>query len=218
MTDEHDHGASALFDDWQPLTDDAVRAGARPGESWEQDRERLQGLDKAEAAAGYSQWWHDRHPRDSRPRALLSRDLPAWPLVAPQTSALRDRAAREMGPWPHPAPLVRALGPGWKACAEVLPWEDTRRAVRYVVYCPAYGGELFVCRFQLFSPARWWCEQMDMGIAGVTHWRLAEDFDHRGVMLDGPPPVAPLDAEAMATLLHWWGWYGRYKGLLSVDD
>lgn len=54
------------------------------------------------------------------------------------------------------APLVAALGPGWKACAEVLPWEDVNGLLRYEVYSPAYDSTLLLCRFQLFSPARWW--------------------------------------------------------------
>ena len=75
------------------------------------------------------------------------------------------------------APLVAALGPGWKDCGQVQPWQDCGSALRYVVYSPSYLGALLVCRFDLFSPARWWHEGMQLGISGVTHWRLANDDD-----------------------------------------
>lgn len=123
-----------------------------------------------------------------------------------------------MGPWPHPAPMVRALGSGWMDAAQVQPWEDTGSRLRYVVYSPAYGGTLLLCRFHLFSPARWWHEAMQLGISGVTHWRLADKADVDFAELEGPPMVTPPDAEALAQLLHWWRWYGRYKGLLSADN
>lgn len=42
MTDEHDSALTGAGDSGQPLTDDQVRASARPGESWEQARRRLE--------------------------------------------------------------------------------------------------------------------------------------------------------------------------------
>lgn len=110
------------------------------------------------------------------------------------------------------APLVVALGSGWKACAEALPWEDVSGLLRYEVYSPAYAGTLFLCRFQLFSPARWWHAGHECGIGGVTHWRLAADDDQDFAELVGSPPVSPSEPEALARLRHWWRWYSAYKG------
>ncbi|WP_426103012.1 hypothetical protein [Pseudomonas sp. PSPC3-3] len=110
------------------------------------------------------------------------------------------------------APLVADLGPGWKDCAQVQPWQDCGSALRYVVYSPSYMGTLLVCRFDLFSPTRWWHEGMQVGISGVTHWRLADEDDQDFTELDCMPMVSPPKADALAQLLHWWGWYRRYKG------
>lgn len=110
------------------------------------------------------------------------------------------------------APLVAALGPGWKDCAQVLPWQDDRSALRYVVYSPSYLGTLLVCRFDLFSPARWWHEGMQIGISGVTLWRLGTEADQDFSELDGPLMVAQPEAAALEQLLHWWDWYRQYKG------
>lgn len=110
------------------------------------------------------------------------------------------------------APLVAALGPGWMNCAQVLPWQDDRSVLRYMVYSPAYIGSLLVCRFDLYSPARWWHEGMQVGISGVTHWRLATETDQDFSELDAPVVVTTPNAEALAQLLHWWGWYRKYKG------
>lgn len=112
----------------------------------------------------------------------------------------------------HAAPLVSALGPGWKDCFQVLPWQDNGSALRYVVYSPTYMGTLLVCRFDLFSSARWWHEGMRIGISGVTHWRLATDDDQDFTALDGPLQVTPPNADALAQLHYWWGWYRQYKG------
>ncbi|MFJ7286329.1 hypothetical protein [Pseudomonas sp. NPDC099000] len=109
------------------------------------------------------------------------------------------------------APLVVALGLGWKDAAEVLPWQDGG-LLRYVVYSPAYGGTLLLCQFQVFSPARWWHDGMQVGISGVTCWRLATEDDQDFSALDGPPSVTPSDPEALAQLRHWWRWYSAYKG------
>lgn len=130
------------------------------------------------------------------PTGQLYRVPPRGPVTAHQVS-----------------PLVAALGPGWKDCAQVQPWEDYDSALRYVVYSPSYMGTLLVCRFDLFSPARWWHEGMQVGISGVTHWRLANDDDEDFAELDGSPVVTTPDADALAQLLHWWGWYRQYKGL-----
>jgi hypothetical protein len=110
------------------------------------------------------------------------------------------------------APLVAGLGPSWKDCAQAQPWQDCHSALRYVVYSPSYVGTLLVCRFDLFSQARWWHEGMQVGISGVTHWRLADEDDQDFAELDCLPVVTPPEAETLARLLHWWGWYRQYKG------
>lgn len=109
------------------------------------------------------------------------------------------------------APLVAALGKGWKDCAQVLPWQDDG-LLSYVVYSPSYGGTLLVCRFRRFSPARWWHDGMQVGVSGVTHWRLADDEDQDFSDLAGLPVVVPPGADALEQLRHWWSWYRQYKG------
>jgi len=111
------------------------------------------------------------------------------------------------------APLVVRLGPGWKACAQVLPWEDINGNLNYEVYAPAYGGALFRCRFQLFSPARWWHEGQQMGISGVTHWRLAGVDDPDFSELNGPLAVTRANTVAVLRLRYWWARFRKYKGL-----
>lgn len=119
-----------------------------------------------------------------------------------------------MGPRPHPAPLVRALGPGWIACAKVLPWQDLDEDLRYVVYSPAYCGTLFICRFQLFSPAHWWHDGHRMGIGGVTHWRLATAADQDFAELDGPLVVTGPRTVPWLRLRRWWS-VCRYRERLQ---
>lgn len=137
------------------------------------------------------------------PRNASSRPLDGQPfLLPPRGPVIADRAA----------PLVADLGPGWKDCAQVQPWQDNCSALRYVVYSPSYLGALLVCRFDLFSPARWWHEGLQVGISGVTHWRLATEADQDFAELDGPLVVTQPDADALAQLLYWWGWYRQYKG------
>ncbi|GLX91899.1 hypothetical protein Pfra02_44670 [Pseudomonas fragi] len=120
---------------------------------------------------------------------------------------------KAMGPWPHPAPMVRALGTGWMDANQVQPWEDTDSRLRYVVYSPSYLGALLVCRFNLFSPARWWHEGMQVGVSGVTLWRLADSTDQDFIELDSAPIAAQPNAAALVQLLHWWSWYRHYKGI-----
>lgn len=111
------------------------------------------------------------------------------------------------------APLVVRLGPGWKACTQVLPWEDIDGKLRYEVYSPAYAGGLFICRFQLFSPARWWHTGQQMGISGVTHWRLVGDAEPDYAELSGPLMVSRANAVAVLRLRLWWAGFRKYKGL-----
>ena len=48
--------------------------------------------------------------------------------------------------------LIRALGPGWIACNDALPWNDFWSRLEYIVYSPPYGGELHLCNFNLNGP------------------------------------------------------------------
>ncbi len=90
-----------------------------------------------------------------------------------------------------PGELVLALGPGWVNCADALPWNDNRSLLRYVVYSPHYGGDLFICRFQLSFGGTWWHEGLQVGISGVNHWRLAEDDEQDFSVLEGSLTVEP---------------------------
>lgn len=113
-----------------------------------------------------------------------------------------------------PCELVLALGHDWVACADALPWNDCRSWLRYVVYSPSYGGDLFICRFELCSETSWWHERMQLGISGVTHWRLAMDDEQDFGNIDGPlPGVTSVNADALTQLRRWWSWYCDYNGI-----
>lgn len=110
-----------------------------------------------------------------------------------------------------PCDLVLALGPGWIRCTDALPWSDCRAWLLYVVYSPSYCGDLLICEFRLGSG--WWHEGLNIGISGVTHWRLALDDDEDFSKLRGGTPVtAPLDPVALSELRHWWSWYRAHYG------
>lgn len=143
------------------------------------------------------------------------------PLLAAETLDLVKPAAESMSRPQHlqlmqeieSAQLIRELGHGWVACADALPWNDYTRQLEYIVYSPAYGGDLHVCTFSL-SGAHWYEESLEMGISGVTHWRLARPGEARNGRLDGPPPTATEeDSEALAALHRWWDWYRHHTGL-----
>lgn len=112
-----------------------------------------------------------------------------------------------------PCELVLALGSGWVSCVDALPWNDSRSWLRYVVYSPAYCGDLLICRFHLSSGAKWWHEGMQVGISGVTHWRIAGDDEQELRFLEGTlPGDTSVDAQALSELRRWWSWYRDYKG------
>lgn len=187
MTDEHDHGAAALDDDWQPLTDDEVRVGARPGESWEQARYRLQGLSKAETAAGLSQWWHDRRPEYLQPRASLPRGLrdPAqlaaqladWQAYHRLSSRERFNMRNPGARWPTYAEVLAspfADAPrNWLACAERLP-QTPNTALRYLVHT-AYDQRMTLVRYA--GEGRWSRVSDGSFISGARHWRAALEHE-----------------------------------------
>ncbi len=112
--------------------------------------------------------------------------------------------------------LVTAIGPGWVSCADAMPWHDRRSRLDYIVYSPSYGGDLLKCRFTGGPGAwQWWQPQLQVGISGVTHWRLAQDGE--GVFLAGAdqlPPAGPTpDQQALAELKRWWEWYCQRRGI-----
>ena len=112
-----------------------------------------------------------------------------------------------------PCELILPLGHGWVACTDALPWNDYQGELEYIVYSPAYGGDLHRCTFSL-SGARWYDERQALGISGVTHWRLARRDEPRDSTLDGPPPTATqVDAERLALLHRWWEWYRHATGI-----
>lgn len=113
-----------------------------------------------------------------------------------------------------PGSLVKALGTGWVACADALPWNDHYSWLRYAVYSPSYCGDVFICQFML-SGASWWHEGLQVGIGGVTHWRLAGEHEQDFMAAEGQLPgqgseVSPL---ALAELRRWWKWFAESRGL-----
>ena len=110
--------------------------------------------------------------------------------------------------------LVLRLGLGWIACTDAQPWNDCRSTLLYVVYSPSYGGVQLICRFKLSGAACWWHEGMQVGISGVTHWRLAREVDRDFSDIEGPIPNATeVAAEDLDLLRRWWVWFCDYKGL-----
>lgn len=145
------------------------------------------------------------------PDALLVAE-PAGPVEAASRPRPANRLELMDDVWP--GELILPLGHRWIACADALPWNDYRRQLEYIVYSPPYGGELHLCRFSL-SGARWFEENLEMGIRDVTHWRLAKPGESRYSKLDGlPPTVTEADSEALVMLHRWWDWY---KKRMEID-
>lgn len=114
------------------------------------------------------------------------------------------------------ADLVLALGPGWVACADALPWSDQYSQLRYAVYSPPYCGDIFICQFEIFGASgSWWHEEQQVGISGVTHWRLAkageQDFRARSRQLPGE--ASAVDQQALGELRRWWKWFVEHQGI-----
>ncbi|MEE1883387.1 hypothetical protein V0R55_24795 [Pseudomonas soli] len=66
-------------------------------------------------------------------------------------------------------PLL-ARAKSWRACVDDRPYEDRFALLTYIVYAPAYGGDLLLCHYHR---GRWASSTIDGFIGGVTHWRLA---------------------------------------------
>lgn len=110
--------------------------------------------------------------------------------------------------------LVLALGPGWVACSDALPWNDRMGWLKYVVYCADYGGDLFVCSFEQGWDQSWWHEKTKLFISGVTHWHVAGECDEDFARLRGPAPTtSQVDPHALAELQRWSDWFTRSRGI-----
>lgn len=75
----------------------------------------------------------------------------------------------------------------WVASADWLPVDDTYEQLHYMVYSPSYGGDLFKCRYN--DLGMWWSEAMQLGISGVTHWRIARDGEAERLATPAELPV-----------------------------
>lgn len=114
---------------------------------------------------------------------------------------------------PAPAPSLEQLeseanlfGRGWTDSALCLPWADCRGTRRFAVLSPSYGGEVFICRFWSDGEGggRWWHEPLQVGVSGVTHWRLAGD-DEQEYRLARPrwPTPGAMGISLSAQRWHW---------------
>lgn len=165
-----------------PLTNAEVQAGALPGESWKQARDRL------ESERRVDQWpvlvVDDPRPAylrslDTRPRRMpTSQSFAVWQAEreAEKNLTPRERFNRRHPDlyWPTYAELVAefsAVERDWKACAECLPdWRD--RALRYWVHT-AYDQRLTVCSYVRDGT---WSRVSDGSLfSGARHWRIACD-------------------------------------------
>lgn len=113
-----------------------------------------------------------------------------------------------------PGSLVLALGTDWVACTDALPWNDVYEQLRYVVYSPSYCGDMFVCGFDYSGPT-WWSKSLQLGITGVTHWRLAGEHEQDFTATRAQLPAAkiPRNVEALDQLKRWWDWFADSRGI-----
>ncbi|MEE5177127.1 helix-turn-helix transcriptional regulator [Pseudomonas alliivorans] len=122
-----------------------------------------------------------------------------------------------------PCELILEMGPDWFSCADIMPWSDCHSTLKYVVYSPSYGGELMVCKFLLRGPVQWWSEHNQVGISGVTHWRIATPEEMQlQCFISALPTVSSFDSLAHEQLFRWWDWYqwhylGRERPAESVE-
>lgn len=117
-----------------------------------------------------------------------------------------------------PFALVVALGPGWVSTADALPWGDRWSALQYVVYSPSYCGDLLLCRFQLHGATEWWDEHLQVGISGVTHWRIAQDHELQSITPACGLPESIVSGDALTQLKRWWMWYCAHRGIKRPDQ
>lgn len=86
------------------------------------------------------------------------------------------------------APLL-ARAQDWRACADDRPYEDRFALLTYMVYAPAYGGDLLACSYHR---GRWASDRIGF-IGGVTHWRVARpEEEERLARLDELPVTVTL--------------------------
>jgi hypothetical protein len=75
---------------------------------------------------------------------------------------------------------AQLFGRTWTDGRICLPWADCRGTRRFAVLSPAYGGDILICSFRHDDglSCQWWHEGLQVGVSGVTHWRLAEEQEH----------------------------------------
>lgn len=168
--------------DFEPLTDEQVQAGARPGESWEQARLRMECGRDSDSGNLSQLSGAVKLPAREMPVSCVDEDefdvLWAFEQLTPRERyeyrleaegrSIQDESILEC---PSLASLVKDAQ-GWMACCERLPHEDVYGRLRYIVYSPGYGGWLHRCSY---DSGQWPCESLGLSIGGVTHWRLAND-------------------------------------------
>lgn len=152
-------------------------------------------------------------------RVEIDKDGPVYTLVdwGPVIQPAAGRLALEgalITPVVSNANLIEPLGHRWVACTDAFPWSDCFGILRYVVYSPSYGGDLMVCSFNLEKP-HWWSEALEMGVSGVTHWRLARTDERESHVLEGAPPaVSEIDTLDLMPLRNWWSRYCQEKRIM----
>lgn len=171
-----------MDDDWMPLTEAQVQAGAWPGESWDAARERLEA---ERVPAGWE--WPDLAAFDRRPeylrrlevrpeRGTASKSLALWQAEQRATQHLTPRERflqRNPGAyWPAYAEWVAELPAAeraWVACAERLP-NVRETALRYWVHTPL-DQRLTCCRY--VGDGMWSRVGDGSLLSGARHWQIA---------------------------------------------
>lgn len=59
----------------------------------------------------------------------------------------------------------------------------------------------------------WWHEGMEVGISGVTHWRVALRHEVDSPFPVGQLPTTTIAGESLVQLNRWWAWFRAHKGL-----
>lgn len=164
------------------LTDAQVQAGARPGESWEEARNRLYlelfPVCSPSGAPGSKQRpaYLDPPLAGVRPDQLEA--LWAFQNLSKAEQLLAHGAVRHTVPLqdsPQWADLV-AVGRAWNACTARLPHQDKRGSLFYLVAVVYDESWLTCCRY---TPLGWARACDGSLISGAAHWRIA--FEHEQI-------------------------------------
>lgn len=167
--------------DLPPITDAQVRAGARPGESWEEARLRLEIERDGPPSVPDNDFAADDEMGsqfDSRPAPCDDEFdlLEAFARLSPEEQ--RQQWGRPALPAeiPRNCPTLATLvaaGKEWNACATRMPHEDNHGALRYMVSIPDVEW-LTYCRHELGE----WVRDSDGSlVGGVAYWRLARNSE-----------------------------------------